>query len=125
MEAQEILRSGQPLEITARLDKRGEAPNPDEDEEGPREIKLLGQSVRLLSEVCANSDMPLNIEIPPTHLDAEHMRGLAQVLANHPGSVRVQAGVCVDAHLCTLLFSPRYRVQPGPVLERELQKWAE
>ncbi|MDR2695577.1 MAG: DNA polymerase III subunit alpha, partial [Deltaproteobacteria bacterium] len=80
-EARDILKSEEPLEITARLDSRGEAPGPDEDEEeGAREIKLLGQSARLLSEVCAGSDMPLNIAIPSTHLDAEHMRALAQVL---------------------------------------------
>jgi hypothetical protein len=53
------------------------------------------------------------------------MRGLGRVLANHPGSVEVQADVRVDAHLCTLRFSRRYRVQPGLALARELQKWAE
>ncbi|MCL2123161.1 MAG: DNA polymerase III subunit alpha, partial [Desulfovibrionaceae bacterium] len=124
-EARDILKSEEPLEITARLDSRGDASVPEDEEEGPREIKLLGQSARLLSEACAGSDMRVSIEIPATHLDAEHMRSLAHALAKHPGSAAVQADVRVDAHLCTLLFSPRYRVQPGPALERELQKWAE
>jgi len=125
LEVREILRSEQPLEITARLESNGEAQDTDEDEEGPREIKLLGQSVRLLSEVCAfaSGDRRLSIEIPSTHLDAEHMRSLARVLANHPGHVEVQADVRLDAHLCSLLFSPRCRVQPGPALVKELQKW--
>jgi len=128
LENREILRSGQPLEIAARLDSRGgSSDSEEEDEEGPREIKLLGQRVRLLSEVCADADAGddrrLSIEIPATRLDAEHMRRLAQVLANYPGPVEVQADVRVDAHLYTLLFSPRYRVQPGPALVRELQKW--
>ena len=123
-EACNLLKSEQPFEITARLDSRGGASDAEEDEEeAPREIKLLGQSVRLLSEVCAAGDRRLNIEIPPTHLDAEHMRSLARVLANHPGPVEVQADVRVDAYLCTLLFSPRYRVQPRQALIKELQTW--
>jgi hypothetical protein len=39
--------------------------------------------------------------------------------------VEVQADVCLDAHVCTWLFSSEFRVQPGPALARELQKWAE
>jgi len=125
MEARDILKSEEALEITARLDSRGEAFDPEEDEEeGAREIKLIGQSARLLSAACADSSMRLSIEIPATHLDAEHMRSLALVLANHPGFVEVQAQVLVDAHLCTMRFSPQYRVQPGPALEKELQQWA-
>jgi DNA polymerase-3 subunit alpha len=124
--ARDLLVSEDALEITARVDNRGAASGQEEDEEeGPREIKLMGQSVRLLSEACADSDKPVRIEIPATHLDAEHMRSLARVLENHPGSVEVQADVRVDAHLCTLRFPPRYHVQPGPALTRELQKWAE
>jgi DNA polymerase-3 subunit alpha len=151
LEVREILGLEEPLEITARLeDRKGETPAPEENgEEGPREpIKLVGQSVkplppvgsicgtpstqfrpsssgRLLSGVNADSDARLSIDIPATHLDVEHIHSLAQVLANHPGSVEVQADVRVDAHLCTLLFSPRYRVQPGPDLRRDLQKWTE
>jgi DNA polymerase-3 subunit alpha len=126
LEARSLLGSEEALEITARVDSRSAASGQEEDEEeGPREIKLSGQSVRLLSEACAACDMPVRIEIPDTHLDAEHMRSLARVLSHHPGSVEVQADVRVDAHLCTLRFAPRYRVQPGPALERELQKWVE
>ena len=125
LEARVALQSGEALEVTARLDSNGEGHPESDEDEGPRKIKLRGQRARLLSEVCANSAMPLNIAIPATHLDAEHMRALAQVLAQHPGSVEVQASVPVDAHLYTLRFAARHRVQPGPALERELRKWAE
>ncbi|MDR0466615.1 MAG: DNA polymerase III subunit alpha, partial [Deltaproteobacteria bacterium] len=144
-EARDVLKAGAagaPLEIVARLDRRGETSFSEVDEdEGPREIKLTGQSARLLSAVGVNGagngdkpldidsppthDEPLNIEIPSTHLDAEHVRGLAQVLAKHPGSVEVQATVRLDEHLCALRFSSRCRVRPGPALTRDLQKWAE
>jgi DNA polymerase-3 subunit alpha len=121
-EARDVLKSETPLEIAARLDRRKET-GPDEDEEeGPRELKLLGQSVRPLPAPGAGGETPLIIKIPPTHLDVEHMRSLAQVLAKHPGSAEVQAAVRVDAHLCTLRL-PRYRVRPGPALARELQQW--
>jgi len=125
LEARAALKSEAPLEITARLDSRGEASHSEDDEdEGPREIKLLGQSARLLSEVCAGGKARLNIEIPSTRLGAEHLRALAEVLAEYPGSVEVQALVRVDGHLCTLLFSPRYGVQPGPALAGRLREWA-
>ena len=149
LEAQDILRSDEPLEITARLDSPVEASGPEDNgEEAAREIKLVGQSAKplrpldsirrarpkqsrptkpapLAPEAGADSDKRVSIAIPATHLDAEHMRSLAGLLAKHPGPAEVQANVHVDAHLYTLLFSPRCRVQPGPALDKELLKWAE
>lgn len=57
-----MLQSEQPLCLTARLDSQNDAADNrdmgDEEEDAPRELKLLGQSVRPLAEACGDSDTP-------------------------------------------------------------------
>lgn len=50
-EARELIRAEQPLCLTARLDSQGDGTQDvdEENEDAPRELKLLGQSVRPLS----------------------------------------------------------------------------
>ena len=124
--ARELLKTGEPLEITARLDDvqdaQGGRDNDEEEEESARVIKLLGKSVRLLSEACAGNDEPVRIDIPESRLDRESVDKLAGILDGRPGPVEVRARVRVENHLCTLLL-PRCRVLPGPALEKDLERW--
>lgn len=127
-ECREMLNSDQPLLLQARLDNKMDAQNTndsDEDEdEAPREIKLLGQKVSLLTEACSASDAPLCVCIPPTHLQYEHLLALRTILEKYSGNVETEALVLLDGYQCVLRLSPKYMVNPGPLLEQELHQWA-
>ena len=130
-EARELLKSEQPLWLEARLDARNDNRNDasrdyeDEEDEAPRELKMLGQKVMLLADACRGSDAPLCIPIPSTHLDRESMLGLRQILEQYSGPVETEAQVMMDGQRCILRLGPRYRVQPGPALEQALHLWAQ
>ena len=125
-EARELLKSEQPLCLRARLDKQEDsARDSDEDgEEAPRDVKLLGQSVRLLREACGQSDQPICVQIPAQRLGREHILSLKNILAAHPGEVEAQAVVLLDGYRCLLQLGPQFRVAPGPELDRALAAWA-
>ena len=121
----DMLKSEQPLLLEGRLDSRseeGRADNEDEDEEAPREIKMLGTKVALLSEACCVSDAPVCITIPPSHLTEESMFTLRAILEKHSGTVDAEAQIVLDGYQCILQLGQRYNVQPGPHREMALQQ---
>lgn len=132
-EARELLKSEQPLWLEARLDAKDARPDSvsrngdaeDEEEDAPREIKMLGQRVMLLAEACGASDAPVSITIPPHRLDRESMLALRQILEKHHGAVEAEGHVVLDGCQCLLQLGTRYRVQPGPALEQALRLWAQ
>ena len=129
-EARELIKSEQPLWLTARLESQGETsrenPEVEEDAETPgAECKLLGQRVRLLADVCAESDQPVQVEIPAHRLDRADILALRHFLESHPGEVEAQAIVCLDGCQCHLRLDGALKVRPGPELTRALAAWAE
>ncbi len=120
----ELLKGEEALEITARLDAREDFDADNEEDEAPRELKLIGESARLLAEARAGNDARFRFLIPARRLNESGMSSLRDVLARHPGPVEVQADVTVDAHTCSFLFAREHRVRPGPALEKELNEWA-
>ena len=125
-EARELLRSEQPLCLRATVDSQvDEARDSDEDgEEAGREVKLLGQSVTLLSEACGQSDTPICVQIPAHRLGEEDILALKAILEAHPGTVEAEAMVLLDGVRCHLTLGPQFRVSPGPELDRALAAWA-
>ena len=125
-EARELLKSEQPLCLRARLDKQEDSARDGEEdgEEAPRDVKLLGQSVKLLREACGQSDQPICVQIPAGRLGREHILNLKNILAAHPGEVEAQAVVLLDGYRCLLQLGPQFRVAPGPELDRALAAWA-
>ena len=125
-EARELLKSEQPLCLRATVDSQvDESRDSDEDgEETSREVKLLGQSVTLLSEACGQSDTPICVQIPAHRLGEEDILALKAILEAHPGNVEAEAMVLLDGVRCHLTLGPQFRVSPGPELDRALAAWA-
>lgn len=127
-ECRDLLRSEQPICLVARLDSQTDnGDNGDMDEEtdeGPREIKLLGQTVRLLSEACGQSDTPICVQIPQHRLGREDMLALRNLLEKFPGPVEAHAQVFLDGHVCILHLDNTLKVRPGPDLDKALAAWA-
>ena len=125
-EARELLKSEQPLCLRATVDSQvDESRDSDEDgEETSREVKLLGQSVTLLSEACGQSDTPICVQIPAHRLGDEDILALKAILEAHPGTVEAEAMILLDGVRCHLTLGPQFRVSPGPELDRALAAWA-
>ncbi len=126
-EYRELLQSDQPLLIEARLDaKDNDFKNNDDDEaeDAPREIKMLGQKVIALTKACNDNDSPIRINIPSTLLDKQSMLALQAILHKHKGSVHAEAQLALDGYYCLLELGPKYRVQPGPMLEADILQWS-
>ncbi|MDE5879391.1 MAG: DNA polymerase III subunit alpha, partial [Desulfovibrio sp.] len=127
-EARELIRSEQPLCLTARLESQGETnrenPEAEEDAEPAAECKLLGQRVRLLADVCAESDSPIEVEIPAHRLGRADILALRTILENHAGEVEAKAVVCLDGCQCYLKLPDTLKVRPGPELTKALAAWA-
>ena len=128
-EARELIKSEQPLYLTARLESQGEAnrenPDADEDAEAPAaDCKLLGERVRLLAEVCAESEEPVEVEIPAHLLGRADILALRNILESHAGDVEARAVVSLDGCQCHLRLGDGLKVRPGPELTRALAAWA-
>lgn len=127
-EARELLKSEQPLVLEARLDAKTEdgynSDSEEEEEDAPKELKMLGNKVTLLAEACRNSDAPICVHIPSTHLGEEHILALRAILERHAGPVEAEAQVMLDGYQCILRLGGRYTIQPGPALEQDLAQWS-
>lgn len=127
-ECRELLNRDQPLLLQARLDSKMEENNSsegdDDEDEAPRDIKLLGQKVGLLTAACSASDAPLCVCIPLSHLQQEHLLALRSILQKHSGNVETEALVQLDGYQCVLRLGAKYMVNPGPLLEQDLHQWA-
>lgn len=127
-ECRDLLRSEQPICLVARLDSQTDSgDNGDADEEadeGPREIKLLGQTARSLAEACGQSDTPICVQIPQHRLGREDMLALRNLLEKFPGPVEAHAQVFLDGHVCILHLDNTLKVRPGPDLDKALAAWA-
>ena len=113
-ELRALLDSEQPLWLTGRLDKNQEKENetePGDDEAGetqaPRELRIIGDSMRPLQSICQESRHPVVVQIPENRLDEEAMLSLRAILEKYPGSVSTEASVLVDGF-------PSSRSRPVP-----------
>ncbi|MDL2314009.1 DNA polymerase III subunit alpha [Desulfovibrio sp. OttesenSCG-928-C14] len=145
----ELLKSEQPLELTARLQREpgdngrgdngrggneGRAPAPeapheavveadDEEENAKREIKLQAISVRPLLEAVRGSREPLDIEITADHFKPGHIPSLKGLLQSYKGSVEVNLILTGENYWCRLALPEEYQVMPGPDLGAALAAW--
>ncbi len=125
--ARELLQSDQPLCLSARMDDVGGDSDGDSSQEDGEnrdaQIKLLGNGVRLLSDVCRESSQPVIIHIPLRRLNETDLYSLRNILSNHRGEVPVEALVDMREYQCRLRLDPDLRVMPGPKLDAEINGW--
>ncbi|MDR3641110.1 MAG: DNA polymerase III subunit alpha [Humidesulfovibrio sp.] len=119
LEARELLGQDQPLIFEGKVDVRTK---PGE-EEGPRESKMLADSVKLLSQSAAQCFEPARIPAREEHCEPERLDALKNVLAGHPGGVPVMLDLHLPEAVCTLKLGERYRVAACPEFWADVEKW--
>lgn len=124
-EARELLRSEQPLCLVGKIDTPQDGGESMDGEEGtPREVKILGHSVRPLAEACRESALPIGISVPAGRLGREHLLALRNIIQAHPGPVEAYLNVLFDTCECRIRLGGNFTVTPGPDLDRALAAWA-
>ncbi|MDE6734752.1 MAG: hypothetical protein K2J64_04715, partial [Desulfovibrio sp.] len=76
------------------------------------------------ADVCAESDSPIEVEIPAHRLGRADILALRNILESHAGEVEARAVVCLDGCHCHLRLGDGLKVRPGPELTRALAAWA-
>ncbi len=71
-------------------------------EESVREIKLMGNGVRLLADICKNNSNPFLIHIPGARANREDLMTLKNILNNFRGNAPVVATLDLPAGLCKI-----------------------
>jgi len=119
LEARELLGQDQPLIFEGKVDVRTK---PGE-EEGPRESKMLAETVKLLSQTAAQCFEPARIPAREEHCEPERLDALKAVLAGHPGGVPVLMDLHLPEAVCSLKLGERYRVSACPEFWADVEKW--
>jgi DNA polymerase-3 subunit alpha len=118
--ARELIAQDQPLLVTGRIDVREE---PGQSEEGPRQAKVLAESVTLLSAAVAGNTEPVPLQIPAELCRDEYLDQLKGLLARYKGGSPVYLSVDLKDSVCTLKLSPQYSVNPTPEFWKQIDKW--
>jgi len=119
LESRELLGQDQPLIFEGKVDVRTK---PGE-EEGPRESKMLADTVKLLSQSAAQCYEPARIPAREEHCGPERLDALKDVLAHHPGAVPVMLDLHLQEAVCTLKLGERFKVAACPEFWAEVEKW--
>ena len=119
LESRELLGQDQPLVFEGKVDVRT---RPGE-EEGPRESKMLAESVKLLTDCAAQCKEPARIPAREEHCGEARLDALKNVLASHPGSVPVMLDLHLPEAVCTLTLGDKYRVAACPEFWAAVDKW--
>jgi DNA-directed DNA polymerase III (polc) len=119
LEARELLGQDQPLIFEGKVDVRTK---PGE-EEGPRESKMLAETVKLLSQCAGECREPARIPAREEHCEEARLDALKNVLAAHPGSVPVILDLHLAEATCVLKLGERYKVAACPEFWADVEKW--
>jgi DNA-directed DNA polymerase III (polc) len=119
LESRELLGQDQPLIFEGKVDVRTK---PGE-EEGPRESKMLADSVKLLSQCATECHEPARIPAREEHCVEQRLDALKSVLASHPGTVPVILDLHLPEATCVLKLGERYKVAACPEFWADVEKW--
>ncbi len=106
-----LVESDKPLLIKGQIaEPRGE----DAEEGGPRLAKILVESISYLTEVMADSDLPVTLRLPSTVLEHGGLEGLRRLVQAHPGPSAIDLHVHYPDAVCLLKLGPGCRVLSSP-----------
>ena len=115
------------IELTGTIDSDDDADMGDDDEaqeSGVKEIKLLCDSARPLSEACMDSSQPVLIPYPVECTHDADIQEFKAILEKHKGSSTVQIQFTLNGHSCLMELGPRWKVQASPQLHKDMEAWA-
>ena len=110
-----------PLLVTAEISRYRNGQ--DEEEEGPRPVKLTASDVALLTDAFDSSDMPVVLDVPARRLESGGMARFSETLARYPGKTGVRLHVHLGDSVVRLEVGPRFSVWPCPEFWREMEEW--
>ena len=119
----ELLKSDQPLCLTARLMQKDADDEDDNESKVFHGIKLQAIDAILLKDACLNSTKPLCIDIPENKFTKENITYLKQILEKHPGDIKIEANITIEGQKCHILFGENLTINPSPELDKELIQW--
>jgi DNA polymerase-3 subunit alpha len=110
-----------PLLIEAEISRYRNGAQDEED--GPRPVKLTVSDVSLLLEAFDSSDMPVVLDVPVKRLEGGGLARLKDAIAGHPGKTGVRLHVHLGESVARLELGPRYAVWPSPDFWRDMEEW--
>ncbi len=114
-----LLGNDQPLLVVAKIDNKDQGDGDD----GPRAVKILAESMTLLTESVSQAAAPVLVPLSPQDPGVDDLEGLKAILARYPGHVPVKVQVRLDQCLCSLTLGEIFKVQPGPDFWKEIEAW--
>lgn len=114
------LELDQPLFCTAKINKTGNEEN--SNEEKSKQLKLVAQSVQLLSQVSPPEDQPCQLRLNAQNIQDHTWTELKDILSRYPGSTPVQLVLYLDQAVCKLQLGPDFSVDALSAME-EIEKW--
>ncbi len=140
-EYSELLHSDQPLVLKGTVDRKDEPPSNNanqsapngqangenqessEEDEGPREVKLLGDSVVTLAETSKNCRTPLTLQFPSQCLNTKGLEEFKAILEQHKGNTQAKISFDINDILCEMQLGDNFKVSPGPQLFKAYSTW--
>jgi DNA polymerase-3 subunit alpha len=124
-----LLDSEEPLFLKAKISAYEGLQNTEsdsEDNDRPKQIKLLGQDVQLLQDAINNDHRPINITIDIAQKgengESGVWTGLKKIIEKYPGQVPVQLSLLGEDFECKLQLGPEYGISPNQRFWTELER---
>ena len=124
-----LLDSEEPLFLKAKISAYEGLQNTEsdsEDNDRPKQIKLLGQEVQLLQDAINNDHRPINITIDIVQKGENGgtgvWTGLKKIIEKYPGQVPVQLSLLGEDFECKLQLGPEYGISPNQRFWTELER---
>ncbi len=111
----------QPLYCQAKISGYNERIN--NNEEAPKQVKLLAQEIQLLSQVQIPEDHPYQLQVQAQKIDQQHLQHLKDILIRYPGNTPVQLTIYLKEAVCKLQLGPDFSILPQSPLNQEIQNW--
>lgn len=110
----------QPLFCTATITQDRERSG---SEDGPRQVKLLAQSVSLLQNVPLPESEAYEIQISGDQITPRDWQRFKEILRRYPGKNPVHLLISFSHGNCRLQLGPNFCILPETGLQQEITQW--